>query len=44
MIKLDIQGVLHPYAHMSAQDDFYQVETEVVIATMTQLFLKAGLK
>jgi hypothetical protein len=42
--QLESQGVLNPDAHMFVQDDFYQVEPDVVAAIMTQLSLKAGLK
>jgi hypothetical protein len=42
--QLESQGVLNPDAHMFAQDDFYQAESDVVEAIMTQLSLKAGLK
>ena len=44
MTQLDSHGVLHPDAHMFAQEAFYQAEPEVVIEIMTQLSLKAGLK
>ena len=37
-------GVLHPDAHMFTQEDFYQVEPDVVATIMMQLSLKAGLK
>ena len=37
-------NVLHPDAHMFMQDDFYQMEPDVVATIMTQLSLKAGLK
>ena len=36
--------VLHPDAHMFVQDDFHQVEPDVVATIMTQLSLRAGLK
>jgi hypothetical protein len=42
--QLETQGVLNPDAHMFVQEDFYQVEPDVVAAIMTQLSLKAGLK
>jgi hypothetical protein len=42
--QLDTQGVLNPDVHMIVQDDFYQVEPDVVAAIMTQLSLKACLK
>ena len=44
MIQIDSQGVIHPDAHMFAQEDFYQDEPELVIVIMTQFPLKAGLK
>ena len=44
MTQLDSQGVLHPDAHMFAQEDFYQAEPEAVIEIMTQLSLKIGFK
>ena len=44
MTHLDRQGVLHPDAYMFVLEDFYQAETNVVIAIMTQLLPKAGLK
>ena len=31
MTQIDIQGVIHPGAHMFAQKDFYQSRPEVVI-------------
>ena len=37
-------GVLHPDAHMFAQEEFYQSEPDIVAYIMTQLLLKAGLK
>ena len=42
--QLEWQGVLHPDAHMSVQEDFYQAELDVVAAVMTQLSMKAGLR
>jgi hypothetical protein len=36
--------VLNPDVHMFVQEDFYQVEHDVVAAIMTQLSLEAGLK
>ena len=42
--QIEIQGVLHPEAHMFAQEYFYQAEPEFMIAIMTQLFLKEGFK
>ena len=36
--------VLHPDAHMFAQDDFCQAEPDAVTTIMTQLSLRAGLK
>ena len=39
MTQLDIQGVLHPDAHMFAQEYFNRSEPEVVIEIMTQLSL-----
>jgi hypothetical protein len=36
--------VLHPDAHMLAQEDFYQAEPDVVAMIMTQLSLKARLR
>ena len=44
MTQLDSQGVLHPDAHMFAQEYFYQAEPEAVIEIMTQLSLKIGFK
>ena len=44
MTQQESQGVLHPDAHMFAQEDFYQAETDVVVSIMTQFSLKAGLK
>jgi hypothetical protein len=44
LTQLKSQGVLYPDAHMFVQDDFYQVEPEVVAAIMTKLLLKARLK
>ena len=44
MTQLDIQGVLHPDAHIFAQEMFYQAKTDVVIAIMDQFSLKAFLK
>jgi hypothetical protein len=35
--------VLHPDAHMFVQQDFYQVEPDVVAAIMMQLSLEARL-
>lgn len=37
-------GVLHPDAHMFAQEEFYQLEPDIVAYIMMQLLLKAGLK
>jgi hypothetical protein len=42
--QLESQGVFYPDAHMFVQDYFYQAEPDVVVAIMTQLSLKAGLK
>ena len=42
--QLEIQGVLHPDAQMFVKEYFYQAELKVVIAIMTWLSLKAGLK
>jgi hypothetical protein len=42
--QLESQGVIYPDAHMFLQHDFYQAEPDVVVAIMTQLSLKAGLK
>jgi hypothetical protein len=36
--------VLHPDSHMFAQEDFYQVEPDIMAIIMTQLSLKTGLK
>jgi hypothetical protein len=41
---MEKEGILHPDAHMFAQDDFYQADPDVVAYVMTQLSLKAGLK
>ena len=38
------EDVLHPDAHMFMQEEFYQVEPNVVASIMTQLSLKARLK
>jgi hypothetical protein len=35
--QMESQGVLNPNAHMFVQEDFYQAETDVVEAIMTQL-------
>jgi hypothetical protein len=43
-MQLESQGVLNPDFHMFVQEDFYQVEPDVMAAIMTQLSLKAGLK
>ena len=37
-------NVLHPNAHMFVQDDFHQLEPNVITAVMMQLSHKAGLK
>jgi hypothetical protein len=42
--QLESQGVLNPDSHMVVQEDFYQAEPDVVVAIMTQLSIKAGLK
>jgi hypothetical protein len=42
--QMESQGVINPDAHMFVQEDFYQAESDVVAAIMTQLSLKAGLK
>jgi hypothetical protein len=42
--QLDTQGVLNPDAHMFVQYYFYQAETDVVAAIITQLSLNAGLE
>jgi hypothetical protein len=42
--QLATQGVLNPDTHMFVQEDFYQVEPDVVAAIMMQLSLKTGLK
>ena len=42
--QLDIQGVLHPDAHMFAQEYIYQANINVVLEIMTQLSLKEGFK
>ena len=44
MTQLDIQGVLHPDAHMFAHEYFYQAKPNVVISIMTKLSFKAGCK
>jgi hypothetical protein len=41
--QLESQGVLNPDAHLFVQENFYQAETDVMEAIMTQLSLKAGL-
>ena len=38
------RGLLHPDAHMFAQEDFHQTEPDVVAIIMTQLSLKAGIE
>jgi hypothetical protein len=40
----DAHDVLHPDAHMFAQEDFYQAEPDVVAMIMMQLSLEAGLQ
>jgi hypothetical protein len=40
----ETQGVLNPDAHIFVQVDFYQAESDIVTAIMTQLSLKAGMK
>jgi hypothetical protein len=42
--QLTDQDMLNPDAHMFIQEDFYQVEPDVVAAVMTQLSLKSGLR
>ena len=42
--QLESHGMLNPDAHMFVQEDFYQAEPDVVVAIMTQLLLKVGLK
>jgi hypothetical protein len=42
--QLESQGLLNPDAHMFVQEDFYQVEPDIMAAIMTQLSLKSGLK
>jgi hypothetical protein len=42
--QLESEGLLNPDAHMFVQEDFYQAESDVVAAVMTQLSLKSGLK
>jgi hypothetical protein len=42
--QLERQEVLNTDAHMFVQEDFYQVEPDVVAATMSQLSRKDGLK
>ena len=43
-MKLEIQVVLYLDAHMFEQEEFYQVEPDVVVAIMTQISLKDGSK
>ena len=43
-MKLEIQVVVHMNAHMFAQDEFYQAQPNLVVAIMTQISLKDGLK
>ena len=43
-IQLATQGLLNPDVHMFVQEDFCQVEPDIVTTVMTQLSLKAGLK
>ena len=40
--QLEIQVVLHPDAHMFAQEDFYQADPNVMISIMNQFSLKTG--
>jgi hypothetical protein len=42
--QLKSQGVLNPDLHMFVQEDFYQSESDVVAAIVTQISLKSGLK
>jgi hypothetical protein len=42
--QLETKGVINPDVHMFVEEDFYQAETNVVAAIMTQLSLKAGMK
>ena len=44
MTQLDIQVVLHPDAHIFAQEYLYQAKPNFLISIMTQLSLKASLK
>ena len=44
MMQLDIQGVIHPDAHIFSQEVLYQDKPDVVEKIITQLSLKAGLK
>ena len=44
IMKLEIQVVLYLDAHMFEQEEFYQVEPDVVVAIMTQISLKDGSK
>ena len=44
MIQLDIQVVLHPDAHMFAQEYPYKDKPNAVISIMTQFSLRADLK
>ena len=37
MMQLEIQGVIHPEAHMFAQEEFYQAEPDIMVLIMTQL-------
>ena len=42
--QLESQGVLNPDAHMFVQDEFYQVEPDVLASVITQISLKSGLR
>ena len=44
MTQLESQGVLHPDAHIFAQEDFHKAEPKDVIAIINKLYLKVGLK
>ena len=42
--QLEIQGVLNPDSHMFLQEEFYQVEPDVVASIITHLSLKSGMR
>ena len=40
VMRLEIQGVINPDAHMFVQEGFYQSEPDIVASVMTQLSIK----